>query len=92
MTSSSRHEVGNAHSQLLLDYPVSDAQLFLQVSDVVVSLSNVKVCSVFLPLEVNLFEVKQVLVINNIQGFDFILNHLLLISLLQLHSLVLQIH
>lgn len=85
------HEVGDAHSQLFLDDSVSDAQLLLQVSDVVVSLSDVKLRSVLFAFEVNLLQVQQVLVVEDIKGFNLVLYHLLLVLLLNIGSLVLQV-
>ena len=50
-----------------------------------------EVCSVFLPFEVDLFQVEQVLVVEDIQGFNFIFDHFLLVVLLLLLSVHLQL-
>lgn len=52
-----RHKVGNTYTQLLLNYLISKSELFLQMVNIVVSLFNVKLCPILLPLEVDLLHV-----------------------------------
>jgi hypothetical protein len=49
--------------------------------DVVISLLDVKFCSVLLPFEVDLLQVQQMLVVLNVNLFNLLLQHLLLVLL-----------
>ena len=48
------HEIGDRNSQLFFNDSVSDAQLLLQMSDVVVSLLDVELGPIFFSLEIYL--------------------------------------
>jgi len=47
--------------------------------DIVISLLNVELSSVLFSLDIDLFQVQQMLVIKNINGLNLILKHFLLV-------------
>jgi hypothetical protein len=51
----------------------------------------VKLCSILFPLEIDLFQVEQVLVVLHIDLFNLLLEHLLLVILYQFVPLLLHI-
>lgn len=75
------HEVGDAEAELLLDDFVPEGELLLEVLDVVVPLLDVELRPVLLPLEVDLLQIQQVLVVLDINLFDLLLEELLLVLL-----------
>ena len=54
--------------------------------NVVVSLLDVEVSPILLPLKVNVFQIKQVLIVMDIDCFYFLLNRFLLVVLQQLRA------
>lgn len=86
-----RHEVGEAYPELLLEDLVTQQQLLLEVEYVVVSLLYVELGPVLLPLEVDLLQVQQVLVVLHVYLLDLLLQQLLLVLLQHLIPLLLHL-
>jgi hypothetical protein len=57
------------------------------MSNVIISLFYMKISSIFLSLEVYLLQIKQMLIVENVEGLNFILNHFLLIVFEDLSSM-----
>lgn len=59
--------------------------------DVIIPLLDVELGPVLFPFEINLLQVQKMLIIKNINCFDFILNHFLLIIFQHFSPQILQI-
>jgi hypothetical protein len=84
----SGHKVSHTYAELLLNNFVPECQLLFEVINIVVPLLNVKLGPVFLPLEVDLLQVQQMLIVLHIDLLDLLLKHLRLIVLNQFVTLL----